>query len=86
MAIIDHALTQIEVKQERRELASVGVALPEISCAKLAETFGFDGIDVDNAEDLRAAVSKGLQGDRPLLIGAHVDPAPSRVLFDLLRG
>jgi len=31
-------------------------------------------------------VAKGLQGDRPVLIGAHVDPAPSRTLFELLRG
>jgi acetolactate synthase-1/2/3 large subunit len=86
VAIMDRALTQIEVKQERRKLATVGVTLPPVSCAKLADAFGIDGLDVDNADDLRAAVSKGLQGDRPFLIGAHVDPAPSRVLFELLRG
>lgn len=86
VAIIDRALTQIEVKQERRKLTPVGVRLPSFSCAKLADAFGIDGLDVDNADDLRAAVAKGIQGDRPVLIGAHVDPAPSRVLFELLRG
>lgn len=86
VAIMDRALTQIEVKQERRKLATVGVTLPPVSCAKLADAFGIDGVDVSTADALRLAVSQGLQGDRPLLIGAHVDPAPSRVLFDLLRG
>jgi acetolactate synthase I/II/III large subunit len=83
---MDRALTQIEVKQERRQLKPVGVALPAVSCTSLAAAFGIEGTDVDNAGDLTAAVGKGLQGDRPVLIGAHVDPAPSRVLFDLLRG
>jgi acetolactate synthase I/II/III large subunit len=86
VAIMDRALTQIEVKQERRKLATVGVTLPPVSCAKLADAFGIDGLDVGSAGELQAAVAKGLQGDRPVLIGAHVDPAPSRVLFDLLRG
>jgi acetolactate synthase I/II/III large subunit len=86
VAVVDGSLTQIEVKQERRNLAAVGVTLPTLSCERLAEAFGIDGADVDNADDLRAAVTKGLHGDRPLLIGAHVDPAPSRVLFDVLRG
>ena len=86
VAVMDRSLTQIEVKQERRHLAEVGVSLPPVMCAKLADAFDLDGVDVDNADDLRAAIAKGLQGDRPMLIGAHVDPAPSRVLFDLLRG
>jgi len=86
VAIMDRALTQIEVKQERRQLRTVGAALPPVQCAQLAVALGIDGSDVDNAGELTAAVAKGLQGDRPVLIGAHVDPAPSRTLFELLRG
>jgi acetolactate synthase-1/2/3 large subunit len=86
VAIMDRALTQIEVKQERRNLATVGVTLPPITCAQLGQTLGVDGVDVYSAAELAAAVAKGLQGGRPVLVGAHVDPAPSRVLFDLLRG
>jgi acetolactate synthase-1/2/3 large subunit len=86
VALMDRALTQIEVKQERRKLATVGVTLPRLSCAKLGDAFGIDGIDVSSTEELTAAVAKGLRGDRPVLVGAHVDPAPSRVLFDVLRG
>jgi acetolactate synthase I/II/III large subunit len=86
VAIMDRALTQIEVKQERRQLQTIGAALPPVQCAQLAVALGIDGSDVDNAGELTAAVAKGLQGDRPVLIGAHVDPAPSRTLFELLRG
>jgi acetolactate synthase-1/2/3 large subunit len=86
VAVMDRALTQIEVKQERRHLRPVGARLPELSCVRLAAAFGIDGADVDNAGELTAAVAKGWQSDRPTLIGAHVDPAPSRPLFELLRG
>jgi acetolactate synthase I/II/III large subunit len=86
VALMDGALTQIEVKQERRQLARVGVRLPAFSCSALAGALGIDGLDVAGEDELRAAVAKGFLSDRPLLIGAHVDPAPSRVLFDLLRG
>ncbi len=86
VAIMDRSLTQIEVKQERRGLAPVGAALPPVRCGPLADALGIDGLDVYNADDLRAAASKELQGDRVVLIGAHVNPAPSRRLFDLLRG
>jgi acetolactate synthase-1/2/3 large subunit len=86
LAIMDRSLTQIEVKQERRDLANVGVTLPPVLCAQLGPSLGIEGVDVHSADELAAAVTKGLQGQRPVLIGAHVDPAPSRVLFDLLRG
>ncbi len=83
---MDRSLTQIEVKQERAQLAPVGVTLPRLSCTTLADTFGIDGVDVHSADELRAMVAKGLSATRPLLIGAHVDPAPSRELFEVLRG
>jgi acetolactate synthase-1/2/3 large subunit len=86
VAIMDGSLTQIEVKQERRKLSPVGAKLPRISCASLAAAFGMDGVDVDSAEGVREAVAKGMAGTRPLLVGAHVDPAHSRELFEVLRG
>jgi acetolactate synthase-1/2/3 large subunit len=86
VAIVDRALTQIAVKQERRELETVGTALPPLVCALLAQGLGIDGVDVDNAADLSAAVSSALQRRRPTLIGAVVDPEPSRSLFELMRG
>jgi acetolactate synthase-1/2/3 large subunit len=86
VAVMDRALTQIEVKQERRRLRPVGARLPELSAERLACAFGIDGVDAFTADDVRAAVAKGLSGDRPMLVGAHVDPAPARELFEVLRG
>jgi acetolactate synthase-1/2/3 large subunit len=86
VAIMDRSLTQIEVKQERRKLRPVGARLPEISAERLAGALGIDGVDVHTAADVQAAVAKGLSGDRPLLVGAYVDPAPARELFEVLRG
>jgi acetolactate synthase-1/2/3 large subunit len=86
VAVIDRSLTQIAVKQERRRLVPVGAELPEISCAALAAALGIDGVDVDSPEKLSAAVDAGLQSKVPMLIGAIVDPAPSRPLFELMRG
>jgi acetolactate synthase-1/2/3 large subunit len=86
VAVVDRSLTQIAVKQERRNLVPVGAELPEISCAALGAALGIDGIDVDQPEKLSAAVDAGLESKVPLLIGAVVDPAPSRPLFELMRG
>lgn len=86
VAMLDRALTQIEVKQRRRGLQPVGVDLPPLSCAKLGAALGVDGVDVDNAEDLEQWVAKGFRDGRPTLVGALVDSKPSRELFELLRG
>ena len=86
VAILDRSLTQIEVKQRRRQLAPVGVSLPAISCARLGVALGFAAADIDNPDELRKAVAEGLNGGGPTLIGAVVDPQPSRELFELLRG
>ncbi|WP_028651695.1 thiamine pyrophosphate-binding protein [Nocardioides halotolerans] len=86
VVVMDRALTQIEVKQERRHLRPVGATLPELSAAKLGEAFGIEGIDAHTADDVRAAVGKGLGSDRPVLVGVHVDKQPARELFEVLRG
>jgi acetolactate synthase-1/2/3 large subunit len=86
VAIIDGSLTQIEVKQERRKLSPVGAHLPPLSCSKLGDAFGLPGVDVETPDQVSEAVAKALAGPGITLIGAHVDPTPSRILFDLLRG
>jgi acetolactate synthase-1/2/3 large subunit len=86
LAIMDRTLTQIAVKQERRDLQTVGVHLPAISCVKLGDALGVEGVDAYSAEEVSEAVARGLAGDKPMLVGAYVDPAPSRILFELLRG
>jgi acetolactate synthase-1/2/3 large subunit len=86
VATLDRSLTQIAVKQERRELATVGAELPPISCAALGPALGIDGVDAATAEELRDAVTIGLRSGRPRLVGALVDPGPSRPVFEVMRG
>lgn len=86
VAILDRSLSQIEIKQERRELREVGVELPELSARALGEAFGIAGRDVETPKELSEAVAGGWARGGPLLVGAHVDPGPSRELFGVLRG
>jgi acetolactate synthase I/II/III large subunit len=87
VAIVDRSLSQIEIKQARRNLATVGVGLPDISCRKLGEAFGIRGADARTPEEVRAALATAWDTDDvPLLLGIHVDPTTSHRTFDLLRG
>jgi acetolactate synthase-1/2/3 large subunit len=86
VAIMDRSLSQIEIKQERRDLAEVGVELPTLSCERIAAAFGVRGVDVHDVPSLEAAVTEAFQGTECVLIGAHVDGADSRRLFDVMRG
>jgi acetolactate synthase-1/2/3 large subunit len=86
VAIMDESLSQIEIKQERRKLAEVGVELPRLSCERIGAAFGVRGVDVHDVESLETAVAEAFAGSECVLIGAHVDGADSRRLFDVLRG
>src|SRR5690606_34653756 len=74
IAVMDGSLSQIEIKQERRGLARVGVALPDIRCEDLANTLGIRGADVSRAEDVAAVIRAARAAGEPLLLGVHVDP------------
>lgn len=86
VAIVDRSLSQIEIKQSRRKLSTVGVGLPDISCEKLGEALGIRGADVRTAEEIRTVMASAWAPDAPLLLGVHVDATTSQRTFDLLRG
>jgi len=87
VAIVDQSLSQIEIKQVRRNLRTVGVGLPKISCQQLGEGLGIRGVDASTSEEIRDALSDAWDPEKPpLLLGIHVDPATSQRTFDLLRG
>nr|WP_170949186.1 thiamine pyrophosphate-binding protein [Rhodococcus sp. 06-621-2] len=86
VVVIDRSLGQIEVKQRRRKLARVGISLPEVSCERFATAFGIRGVDVRSRSEMVAAVKDGMNSNTPTLIGAHIDPGPTRELYELLRG
>lgn len=86
VGLMDRSLSQIEIKQERRQLAEVGVRLPDVSCVQMGTALGIDGVDVDTVEELSEAVAGGWRSGRPLLVGAQVETAASRKIFEVLRG
>lgn len=87
VVVVDRSLSQIEIKQSRRNLSTVGVGLPEISCQKWAEALDIRGADASTAEEIRDALADAWDlGQAPLLLGIHVDPSTSQRTYDLLRG
>lgn len=85
--VVDRSLSQIEIKQTRRDLSTVGVGLPEISCRAWADAIGIRGVDVHTPQEIQDALSDAWEiGHEPLLLGLHVDPRTSQRAFDLLRG
>lgn len=85
VAIMDQSLSQIEIKQERRNLIEVGIELPKMSCAKIGDAFGVLGVDVSTPSALEEAVRDAFASKRCVLIGAHVSGEDSRRLFGVLR-
>ena len=86
VAIMDESPSQIEIKQERLGLKPVGVTLPRVVCATLAQSLGFRGADIDNEETLLEALEGAWASRIPTLIGVHLSPASSRQFFEVLRG
>jgi acetolactate synthase I/II/III large subunit len=86
VAIMDRCLSQIGIKQERRNLTRVGVSLPAISCTELGRALGINATDVTDPAELAAAVRAGLEGGGPALVGAVVDSSVSPAIFEMLRG
>jgi acetolactate synthase I/II/III large subunit len=86
IAWMDGALAQIETKQLRQSLQPVGARVPRISCKKVADAFGVEGIDVDTLVDFDAALESALHSKRPTLIGARVDQSRRAEWYEMLRG
>ncbi len=83
---VDTSLTQIEIKQRRLDLRTVGVSFSVPSCAKLAEAFGGQGFDVESRQEFRRVLDEALKSRLPTLIGARVDQSDRERWFDLMRG
>ena len=71
----DNSLNRIELKQMTRQYPSFGTLIDPTDVAKLGESMGCDAINVDSAASLQQALGNGAPADRPLVIGATIDPA-----------
>lgn len=71
----DDSLNRIEIKQTQRKYPSWGTLIEPTDMEKLAQSMGCDGAAVDSAAALERVLAAPRAADRPLVIGARIDPA-----------
>jgi acetolactate synthase-1/2/3 large subunit len=76
----DNSLNRIELKQAQRNYPSWGTLIEPVDIARLAPAMGCDGVMVDSAGALQEALARRAP-DRPLVIGAVIDPAQYAAQF-----
>ncbi len=77
----DNSLNRIELKQMARQYPSWGTVIEATDMSLLARAMGCDGVDVDSVKALQAALAAPRAKDRPLVIGARIDPAQYAAQF-----
>ncbi len=77
----DNSLNRIELKQMARQYPSWGTLIESTDVVMLAESMGCAGAATDNAADLAKILAEGGPKDRPLVIGATIDPAQYAAQF-----
>jgi acetolactate synthase-1/2/3 large subunit len=77
----DNSLNRIELKQMARQYPSAGTRIEPTDMVMLAQSMGCDGVAVDSAAGLEKAFADGAAPDRPLVIGANIDPSQYAAQF-----
>ena len=77
----DNSLNRIELKQSARHYPSWGTLIEATDISMLARSMGCDGVNVDSLAGLEAALGAKRSADRPLVIGAKIDPAQYAAQF-----
>jgi acetolactate synthase-1/2/3 large subunit len=71
----DGSLNRIEIKQANRNYPSWGTLIESTDIARLAQSMGCEGAMVDGAPALARLLAQKRPVDRPLVVGAAIDPA-----------
>jgi acetolactate synthase I/II/III large subunit len=77
----DNSLNRIEIKQQNRHYPSWGTLIDAVELEPLARAMGCEGVMVDSAAALSRTLADARPRDRPLLIGARIDPAQYSAQF-----
>jgi len=77
----DQSLNRIELKQSKRNYPSWGTLIEPTDIALLAPAMGCEGVMVDSAEALSRVLGGEKPKDRPLVVGARIDPAQYTAQF-----
>ncbi|HIP78884.1 MAG TPA: thiamine pyrophosphate-binding protein [Kiloniellaceae bacterium] len=71
----DNSLNRIELKQMQRQYPPTGTRIDPTDVVKLAESMGCAGAMAQDTRGLESLLAERAPGDRPLVIGAEVDPS-----------
>ncbi len=77
----DGSLNRIEIKQAQRNYPSWGTLIEPTDLTRLAPAMGCEGVMVDSAAALSRVLADARPQDRPLVIGARIDPTQYRAQF-----
>ena len=77
----DNSLNRIELKQARRNYPSSGTLITPTDIPLLARSMGCEGEAVDSPAALERVLAARRPADRPLVIGARIDPAQYAAQF-----
>jgi acetolactate synthase-1/2/3 large subunit len=82
----DASLSLIEIKQQRRQYPSAGVALGSVKWPALAESLGAAGFVATNEAELEAALDQAIRVNGPSLVEARIDPSDYASMLEEIRG
>jgi len=71
----DGSLNRIEIKQANRKYPSWGTLIEPTDIPRLAQSMGCEGAAVDGSAALSRLLAGKRPKDRPLVVGANIDPA-----------
>lgn len=71
----DNSLNRIEIKQANRKYPSWGTLIEPTDIARLAQSMACEGAVVERAPALARLLAEKRPQDRPLVVGARIDPA-----------
>jgi acetolactate synthase-1/2/3 large subunit len=77
----DGSLNRIEIKQANRKYPSWGTLIESTDIAQLAPAMGCEGAVVESAAALQKLLAGARPKDRPLVVGARIDPAQYTAQF-----
>jgi acetolactate synthase-1/2/3 large subunit len=77
----DNSLNRIELKQAAKGYPSTGTRLEAIDIAASAKAHGCEGVNVSTPAELERVMAEKPPADRPLVIGANIDPTQYQAQF-----
>jgi acetolactate synthase-1/2/3 large subunit len=77
----DGSLNRIEIKQANRNYPSWGTLIEPTGLARLAPAMGCEGVMVDSSAALARLLAGKRPKDRPLVVGARIDPSQYTAQF-----